>query len=675
MSIQVINGITITGGMIIKLLSVPPALSVTLPTTALSVVNSGNIVNNIAWYTFDVTATQYIAISTTDSPNNPDTMIALYDAAGNIIGANDEFGGFSTSLFSAVLIPGTYYAAVAEYYSTFDNSFGASALITDIAGPVDTQGILFSVFAAPMPTVSFSASPTSGVLPLTVSFSGVLPVPAAILYDFGDGFVSPDINTMHTYTTPGTYSVTLTAYDGNGLVLSVASAPNLITVTTAYLGTWNPGTNTPGVTNGIGATGTQYIVSVAGTADLGAGPVAYAIGDFIRYDGAVWTLIPAATSAETGATFYSGTFNASTNTPALADGSGVAGSQYIVSVAGTVNLGSGNMTLEVTDYVIYNGTTWEKLGNYAVGMGVPLVVNVTVPVGAIEFAGYTPVPVMINWGDGTVDTCTAYSTPLHSYTTAGSYKITIWHATVASIDSYGFYGFYNPATNYYMNEIITSIETFGNLGFTKLYLQDAVNLVSVPASIPASVTDISFMFFGCSAINDPNISLWDVSNVTNIDGLFYLASAFNQPLNTWNISKATNLGGMFFYATSFNQPLNSWNTSNATSLNGTFLSAVAFNQPLNSWNTSKVTNMFTTFSSAVAFNQDISMWDTSNVTDMTAMFAAAFAFNQDISAWNVATNIPTYPTQFALNSFLDPVVHPENHAKLPQVWATTWPTV
>ena len=139
MSIQVINGITITGGMIIKLLSVPPALSVTLPTTALSVVNSGNIVNNIAWYTFDVTATQYIAISTTDSPNNPDTMIALYDAAGNIIGANDEFGGFSTSLFSAVLIPGTYYAAVAEYYSTFDNSFGASALITDIAGPVDTR--------------------------------------------------------------------------------------------------------------------------------------------------------------------------------------------------------------------------------------------------------------------------------------------------------------------------------------------------------------------------------------------------------------------------------------------------------------------------------------------------------------------------------------------------------
>ena len=58
---------------------------------------------------------------------------------------------------------------------------------------------------------------------------------------------------------------------------------------------------------------------------------------------------------------------------------------------------------------------------------------------------------------------------------------------------------------------------------------------------------------------------------------------------------------------------------------------------------------------------------------MVYMFNNALSFNQDISTWNVATNMLTYPTNFATNSMLDPLNHPENHAKLPQVWSTTWP--
>lgn len=60
---------------------------------------------------------------------------------------------------------------------------------------------------------------------------------------------------------------------------------------------------------------------------------------------------------------YQGTWNASTNTPTLADGSGDAGDVYIVSVAGTQNLGSGNITFGVGDWVIYNGTVWQKSDN------------------------------------------------------------------------------------------------------------------------------------------------------------------------------------------------------------------------------------------------------------------------------------------------------------------------
>jgi len=57
---------------------------------------------------------------------------------------------------------------------------------------------------------------------------------------------------------------------------------------------------------------------------------------------------------------YQGVYNATTNTPALVDGTGDSGDVYRVSVAGTRNFGSGNVTLRVGDYVIYNGTIWQK---------------------------------------------------------------------------------------------------------------------------------------------------------------------------------------------------------------------------------------------------------------------------------------------------------------------------
>ena len=57
---------------------------------------------------------------------------------------------------------------------------------------------------------------------------------------------------------------------------------------------------------------------------------------------------------------YEGMWNAATNTPTLVDGVGGAGDFYIVSVAGTQNLGSGPIVFEVGDWVIYNGSIWQR---------------------------------------------------------------------------------------------------------------------------------------------------------------------------------------------------------------------------------------------------------------------------------------------------------------------------
>jgi len=65
---------------------------------------------------------------------------------------------------------------------------------------------------------------------------------------------------------------------------------------------------------------------------------------------------------------YQNSWNATTNTPALADGVGTVGDVYIVGVGGSRNLGSGVIVFSVNDTVIYNGTVWQRFP--AVGVGV-----------------------------------------------------------------------------------------------------------------------------------------------------------------------------------------------------------------------------------------------------------------------------------------------------------------
>ena len=66
-------------------------------------------------------------------------------------------------------------------------------------------------------TADFTASPASGEAPLTVQFTDTSTgSPTAWSWDFGDGTTSPDQNPIHTYTSAGAYTVTLTASNANG---------------------------------------------------------------------------------------------------------------------------------------------------------------------------------------------------------------------------------------------------------------------------------------------------------------------------------------------------------------------------------------------------------------------------------------------------------------------------
>ena len=104
-----------------------------------------------------------------------------------------------------------------------------------------------------------------------------------------------------------------------------------------------------------------------------------------------------------------------------------------------------------------------------------------------------------------------------------------------------------------------------------------------------------------------------------------LASAFAgqkdlEYINLRDVSNISDMSRMFYLAGSFNQPIGNWDTSNVTNMREMFAKARSFNQPIGNWNTSKVTNMREMFRNAKSFDQPIGSWDTSSVTDMRGMF-------------------------------------------------------
>jgi hypothetical protein len=67
-------------------------------------------------------------------------------------------------------------------------------------------------------------------------------------------------------------------------------------------------------------------------------------------------------SALVGGVMYEGTWNASTNTPTIVSSVGLKGDYYIVSTAGSTNI-NGITSWNIGDWIIFNGSTWDKVDN------------------------------------------------------------------------------------------------------------------------------------------------------------------------------------------------------------------------------------------------------------------------------------------------------------------------
>lgn len=68
-----------------------------------------------------------------------------------------------------------------------------------------------------LPQADFKAEPTFGIAPLTVQFTDLSEGRiTARVWDFGDDVLSTDQNPAHIYSVPGSYNVSLTAYNSAG---------------------------------------------------------------------------------------------------------------------------------------------------------------------------------------------------------------------------------------------------------------------------------------------------------------------------------------------------------------------------------------------------------------------------------------------------------------------------
>jgi PKD repeat protein len=84
------------------------------------------------------------------------------------------------------------------------------------------------------PTADFIGTPVSGAAPLEVTFTDLsLNAPTAWTWTFGDGGSSNTQNPTHTYASPGTYTVSLTATNAAGFDTLTRSAYIVVSGTTA----------------------------------------------------------------------------------------------------------------------------------------------------------------------------------------------------------------------------------------------------------------------------------------------------------------------------------------------------------------------------------------------------------------------------------------------------------
>ena len=143
----------------------------------------------------------------------------------------------------------------------------------------------------------------------------------------------------------------------------------------------------------------------------------------------------------------------------------------------------------------------------------------------------------------------------------------------------------------------------------------------------------------------PNISGWDVSNVTNMKNLFENYEYFDENLGSWDVSNVENMYRMFSRCTNYmGDGLDAWGkkVGKVIDMSSMFNKCENLIVNLGSWDVSNVEKMNSMFQKCTNFTGDgLDAWGKKvvKVTDMSYMFKECENLIVNISGWVVNPNL------------------------------------
>ena len=157
------------------------------------------------------------------------------------------------------------------------------------------------------------------------------------------------------------------------------------------------------------------------------------------------------------------------------------------------------------------------------------------------------------------------------------------------------------------------------------------------------VTDMSGMFYKCSALRTLDLGGWDTRKVTQMDDMFNGCSLLERlDISDFNTGCVESMESMFSGCCSLeNIDVSCFNTHNVTSMNSMFKDCSAAKSiDLSGFETDKVKTMFAMFSGCEYLKElNLGSFNTSNVFDFGYMFARCHSLTKIVvsrEGWNMA---------------------------------------
>ena len=162
-------------------------------------------------------------------------------------------------------------------------------------------------------------------------------------------------------------------------------------------------------------------------------------------------------------------------------------------------------------------------------------------------------------------------------------------------------------------------------------------------------TDMYYMFQKCYPLETLDVSNWDCSNVTTMQGTFFQCTGLKTVtgIGNWDTSKVTTMYGMFnndYNLTSL-EGIGNWDTGNVEIMSFLFWNCHSLPElDIGSWNTGKVKEFNSMFSGSghnagemIFTHLPVENWDVSSAVNMECMFYGCGQLTElDLSKWNVS---------------------------------------